>query len=44
MAELMDAIFYSFWTFAGTAILLGIVTRGLVAIVALVALGGRRNG
>jgi hypothetical protein len=38
MAELFNIIFYSFWTFAGTAILLSIVTRGIVAIVAIVAL------
>lgn len=44
MADLLNAVFYSFWTFAGTAILLGIVSRALVAIVALLAMGGRTNG
>ncbi|WP_277996376.1 hypothetical protein [Ensifer sp. Root142] len=44
MADLFNAIFYSFWTFTGTAILLGIVTKGLVAIVALLVIGGSRNG
>lgn len=42
MAELFNAIFYSFFTFVGTAILLGIVTRGIVAIVALLVVGARR--
>lgn len=39
MADLLNAIFFSFWTFAGTAILLSIVTRGIVAIVALLVIG-----
>lgn len=42
MAELFNIIFYSFWTFAGTAILLSIVTRGIVAIVALLVVGVTR--
>lgn len=39
MADLLNTIFYSFWTFAGTAILLSIITRGIVAIVALLVIG-----
>jgi len=44
MADLLNAVFQSFWTFAGTVILLGIVTRGIVAILALMILGVSRNG
>lgn len=39
MADLLNVIFYSFWTFIGTAILLGIVTRGIVAILAILVVG-----
>lgn len=37
MADLVNAIFYSFWTFAGTVILLSIAVKGLVAITAIIA-------
>lgn len=37
MADLINAIFYSFWTFAGTVILLSIAVRGVVAITAVIA-------
>ncbi|HEV7253833.1 MAG TPA: hypothetical protein VGN97_12175 [Mesorhizobium sp.] len=36
MADLLNAIFYSFWTFAGTLLLLSLVVRGLVALCALI--------
>lgn len=44
MADVLNAVFYSFWTFAGTAILLWIVSRAIVAVVALLVVGGRANG
>lgn len=37
MADLINAVFYSFWTFAGTVILLSIAVKGLVAITAIIA-------
>ncbi|WP_313666217.1 hypothetical protein [Shinella sp.] len=37
MADLINAVFYSFWTFAGTVILLSIAVRGVVAITAVIA-------
>lgn len=44
MADLINAIFYSFWTFAGTFLLLSLVVKGLVAVAAvIVALAGRQN-
>ncbi|ATE84624.1 hypothetical protein phi2LM21_p07 [Sinorhizobium phage phi2LM21] len=36
MADAFNMVFQSFWTFAGTAILLAIIVRGIAA------LGGRR--
>jgi hypothetical protein len=45
MVDLLNVIFSSFWTFIGTAILLGIVTRGLVSLLAVVIASGRNpNG
>jgi hypothetical protein len=44
MADLVNAIFYSFWTFAGTVILLSIAVKGLVAITAIIAAFAAQKG
>lgn len=41
MADILNVIFSSFWTFVGTAILLSIVSRAIVAILAILVLGGK---
>lgn len=35
MIELFNAIFYSFWTFVGTLMLLAVATQGVVALAAI---------
>ncbi len=41
MLELFNAIFYSFWTFIDSLMLLAIATQGVVALAAI--LFGRRS-
>lgn len=44
MADLLNAVFNSFWTFAGTVILLSIAVKGLVAINAIIAAFAAQKG
>lgn len=41
MLELFNAVFYSFWTFAGTVILLSIVVHGLAIIASAILARGK---
>lgn len=36
MIELFNAVFYSFWTFLGTFMLIGVITQGVVAFAAII--------
>ena len=42
VTEIYNNVFHSFWTFAGTAILLGILTDGVRSLMATVAVMIRR--
>jgi hypothetical protein len=41
MLELFNAVFYSFWTFAGTVILSSTAVQGLVVIAAAILARGQ---
>lgn len=36
MCNIFNAVFYSFWTFIGTMMIVGLLVRGLVALAAVV--------
>ena len=42
MVDLINAIFFSFWTFAGTFLLLGLIVKGIAAVAAAVIVVTRR--